>query len=192
MYDLTEHGIQVLDVGFGPGDHLCALAEQFPNSTFVGIDYDPKVIDYAQDIVVKKGLKNTVLLKGDAQNLPTEWTSRFDLVYVYYVLHDLPDPYKCLAQIRRVLKPDGRLSLTEVGYDSDPSGHVGDVTASMFYTMSVFVCLASSLTEPPHTGYGGMWGTDNIQKALVNQGFTILGSHKIDNIGPSTLFMCNK
>ncbi|XP_052796661.1 S-adenosylmethionine-dependent methyltransferase Rv2258c-like isoform X2 [Mya arenaria] len=129
-----ESGINVLDLGCGPGIFTNVLAQRFPNSTFVGLDYSDAAIEMSNRELADRGLSNVTFVKGDAHKLPEDWTADFDMVFVYDVLHDLPDPHKTLKQIHRILKPDGFLSLIDFGFHSDPVDNAGDKTAAMFYS----------------------------------------------------------
>lgn len=183
----------VLDLGCGPGNYSCALAERFPKSTFIGLDYSSKAVQIATGIQKEKGLKNVSFVEGDAHNLPTKWTEYFDMVFVYDVLHDIPDPLTCLEQIHKVMKVDGCFSLVDMGFHSDPLDNAGDMKASMFYTISTYICLASSLTEEPHIGYGAMWGVEEIEKVLLSKNFKILGKGgSLSLIGKKVFFFCAK
>lgn len=55
---------------------------------------------------------------GDAQALPYR-TDRFDAAVLVTVLGEVPDPGRCLDELRRVLRPGGRLVIAEMGGDPD-------------------------------------------------------------------------
>lgn len=68
-------------------------------------------------------------------------TNSFDWVFVYDMLHDLPDPSKALAQIHKVMKSDAKFSLFEFGVHSDPLDNVGNSTAAQLYgKYFLYVC----------------------------------------------------
>lgn len=187
-----ESGIKVLDVGCGAGNFTNLLAERFPKSTFTGLDYSEVAIEKANKIKAEKGLTNITFTTGDAHNLIDEWTESFDFVFVYDVLHDLPDPHKALTQIYKVLKKGARFSLIEIGFHSNPLDNAGDKSAAMYYSASSFICLQSSMSAPPHIGYGACWGREKIEKALIDAQFQIEGSSSISVLGTKTFFLCTK
>lgn len=182
----------MLDLGCGSGNYTNALAEIFPNSTFIGLDYSSKAVELANETKKEKNLKNITFVEGDGHNLPAEWTGYFDMVFVYDTLHDMPDPFKCLEQIHRVIKDDGCFSLVDMGFHSDPIDNVGDPKAAIYYTLSMYVCLTSSLTGEPHIGYGAMWGVEEIEKALKSKKFKIEGKGSLSLIGTKAFFYCTK
>lgn len=189
---ISESGIKVLDVGCGSGNYTNVLAQRFPNSMFTGLDYSQVAIQKANRIKGEKGLTNITFTTGDAHSLPDDWTESFDFVFVYDVLHDLPDPHKALGQIYKVLKNDGCFSLIEIGFHSNPVDNAGDKSAAMYYSASSFICLQSSMSVPPHIGYGACWGRENIEKALTDAGFQVGGTSSIIVIGTKAFFLCTK
>ncbi|WAQ99295.1 Y2258-like protein [Mya arenaria] len=187
-----ESGIKVVDLGCGPGNYTNILAQRFSNSSFVGLDYSEPAIQMANKDKAERGLSNVTFHVGDAHNLPEDWTESFDMVFVYDVLHDLPDPHKALKQINRILKPDGCFSLIEVGFHSDPVDNAGDMSAAMYYSNSTFICLASSMTGEPRVGYGACWGREEIEKAVLGAGFKISGESSLVVMGTKCFFFCTK
>lgn len=114
------------------------------------------------------------------------------MVFLYDALHDLPNPQRGLEELYRVLKDDGCMSLIEVGFHSDPIDNAGNFAASMFYTMGMFICLTSSLTAPPHIGYGAMWGVEEIEKTVRSKNFKISGEDCVVRVGHKVCFHCTK
>jgi len=55
---------------------------------------------------------------GDAQRLPYR-DAAFDAAYLVGVLGEVPDEHAALQELRRVLKPTGRLVVGEVAFDPD-------------------------------------------------------------------------
>lgn len=192
MYTISESGIKVLDVGCGTGNYSNVLAQRFPNSTFIGLEYAEYAIETANQTKERNGLTNLTFTKGDAHCLPDEWAKTFDMVFVYGVLHDLPNPFKALEQIYKVLKDDGCFSLVEIGFHSNPVDNAGNSGAAMYYTLSSFICLPSSMTEEPHVGYGACWGMEEIEKALLEASFKIEGTTPIVVLGAKQFFFCTK
>jgi SAM-dependent methyltransferase len=90
---------RILDVGCGTGGNLSLLA-QFGDAE--GVDVSPDALEFCRE----RGLENVKL--GAAEELPYEH-GRFDLVTALDVIEHLDDDVEGLREIRRVLKPDGRL-----------------------------------------------------------------------------------
>ncbi|VDN28196.1 unnamed protein product [Cylicostephanus goldi] len=89
-----EEGIEVLDVGCGNGLHSTILAQEFPKSHFIGIDFTEDAIDLAKEQRRANGEKidNLTFLQMDGTKMDTEWTNKFDLVIVFDACHDQTRP----------------------------------------------------------------------------------------------------
>lgn len=107
-------GEQILEVGPGPGRLLIPAARRLGTSGLaVGVDLQPGMLDRLTRRAQAAGLTNLRAILGDATRLPVE-DSRFDLVFLCTVLGEVPDRRAALAECYRVLKPGGRLAITEL------------------------------------------------------------------------------
>lgn len=108
-----KSGERVLEVGFGTGNEVLDLAELVgAGGQVAGIDISSGMLAVAQRKLEQKGPKARVELKvADARQLPYPDGS-FDTVYSSFTLELFPDEDLpvVLAEIRRVLRPGGRLS----------------------------------------------------------------------------------
>lgn len=99
---------RVLEVGIGTGK---SLPFHPPNATVTAIDISPRMLDRARRRAVRLGSK-AELRVADVQALPFPDAS-FDDVVATFVFCSVPNPVLGLREIRRVLRPGGRLSLIE-------------------------------------------------------------------------------
>lgn len=109
-----EPGERVLEIGPGTGYYTLDIAE------WVGVDGKVEIFDLQQEFLdhvggraAERGLQNVVPSQGDATALPYEDGS-MDAVVLTAVLGEIPDPVAALREIRRVLKPAGRLVVGEL------------------------------------------------------------------------------
>jgi len=114
-------GEVVLEVGVGTGYSLKEIANRVgENGRAYGIDITPQMLDITRERLQKAGLIDRAELhEGDARSMPYE-NNKFDAVYMASTLElfDTPDIPRVLNEIKRVLKPGGRLgvaSLTKEG-----------------------------------------------------------------------------
>ena len=100
----VKHGKRVLDVCCGPGMLAAGALER--NAEVIGLDFAAEAVELARKLV-----PNGQFQQGDAQALPFPAAS-FDAVLCGYGLMHLPEPATALREILRVLRPDGRASLS--------------------------------------------------------------------------------
>ena len=116
-------GHRVLDVGCGTGNLLRSTGKRHPKAELTGLDPDPKALVRARRKARRAGV--TVRLdRGFAQELPYPDGS-FDRVFSSLMLHHLDSASKdeLLAEVRRVLRPDGLLVLADAVFDEHGHGH---------------------------------------------------------------------
>ncbi|MBN1862981.1 MAG: methyltransferase domain-containing protein [Dehalococcoidales bacterium] len=105
-------GSYILDYGCGPGSYSLAAAEMVGKSGKVyALDIHPLAIEMVRDKASRKGLANLVAIHSDcATGLPDE---SIDVAFLYDIFHELSSPDKILAELHRVLRPDGVLSVND-------------------------------------------------------------------------------
>jgi ubiquinone/menaquinone biosynthesis C-methylase UbiE len=112
-------GQRVLDVGCGTGNLLRVTARAHPGVDLTGLDPDPRMLARARR-------KTTARLdRGFAQELPYA-DGEFDVVFSSLMLHHLDDTggNEMLAEVLRVLRPDGVLVLADIVNHGHDHGHV--------------------------------------------------------------------
>jgi SAM-dependent methyltransferase len=107
-------GLNVLDVGCGTGDLLRLLAPLVAPGRAVGLDLSETMIAEA---VQRSGVDspNVSFRLGSVLELPFE-DSSFDRITATQLLLHVPDPLKALAEMKRVLAPEGILCVTEIDW----------------------------------------------------------------------------
>jgi ubiquinone/menaquinone biosynthesis C-methylase UbiE len=94
----------LLDLGCGPGAVAARIASRRPRLVIVGVDREP-------DLLARAG-RRLAPVRADAAELPFA-SARFDGVHARLVLRHLVDPARALAEMRRVLRPGGRLVVAD-------------------------------------------------------------------------------
>ncbi|HET6874134.1 MAG TPA: class I SAM-dependent methyltransferase [Acidimicrobiales bacterium] len=154
-------GSSLLDVGCGTGSLAIAAARATSGSgRVVGIDPAPRQLDRARSKARRAGL-DVDFQQGVIEDLPFPDAS-FDVVTSTLMMHHLPAEQRQsgLAEIRRVLKPSGRLVVADFDYADDPGaddsgGHTSKAAGS----------------SPAKNGYGG---TAALPALLTESGFAIV------------------
>ncbi len=105
-------GQTVLDFGCGPGGFAIAAAKLVgTNGRVYALDINPFAVQAVREAARKMGLDNlAAVLGGMADNVPGD---SVDAVLLYDTLHDLDDPEHILADIHRVLRTGGLLSVSD-------------------------------------------------------------------------------
>lgn len=112
---LPRSGERVLDVATGPGQPALSVAPLVgPAGRVVGIDLAERMVEVARARAKEAGLDNVEFRVMDAESLELPDAS-FDLVVCRFGLQIVTDPDRAIAEIRRVLKPGGRLVATVWG-----------------------------------------------------------------------------
>ncbi|MBN1888672.1 MAG: methyltransferase domain-containing protein [Thermoflexales bacterium] len=112
-------GERVLELGPGPGAFTTRAARRAgPGGSLVAVDIQPKMIAALEQKVRAAGLTNVEARVASAYELPLEDGS-VDRAFLVTVLPEIPDRWRALAELRRVLKPGGVLSITEEFFDPD-------------------------------------------------------------------------
>ena len=114
-----ESGMTVLEIGPGKGSYTKALAKNIlPDGKVYALDIQESVINRLKKRIEKEGITNIFPKIDDAYNLSFEDES-VDRVLMIACLPEIPDPIRVLKELKRVLKPDGLISLSEMLPDPD-------------------------------------------------------------------------
>jgi len=117
-------GETVLEIGFGTGHCLKWIAKLIGQTgRAYGIDISSGMMEITRGRLEKAGLTDRVeLYRGDAASLPFD-NNTFDAVFMSFTLElfDTPEIPKVLEQIRRVLKPEGRLGVASMSKENGGS-----------------------------------------------------------------------
>jgi SAM-dependent methyltransferase len=112
-------GERILEIGPGVGVHALSIAAALrPGGVLHVLDIQPEMLAGLGRRAARAGLANIVACQGDAQRLPYR-DSTFDAAYLVSVLGEVPDAPVALRELRRVLRPAGRLVVGEILVDPD-------------------------------------------------------------------------
>jgi len=103
----------MLDLACGSGIYARPFARALTGGTVVGLDLSPAMLRHARRAASAEGIDNLHLVRGDATTLPFA-PARFDHVNCCGALHLFPDASRALAEMHRVLRPGGRVTLAVV------------------------------------------------------------------------------
>ncbi len=112
-------GLRVLEIGCGSGAQTTEAAKRVaPGGSVVALDVQEGMLRQLGRKLSGAGAPGVRPLAADACALPFRAGS-FDLVFVVAALQEIPDRHGALGEVRRVLRPGGRLAVTEFLPDPD-------------------------------------------------------------------------
>jgi arsenite methyltransferase len=109
-----KKGDLVIDLGSGAGnDAFIARAETGESGKVIGIDFTDAMIEKARSNAEKLGYHNVEFRKGDIEKMPVG-ANTADVIVSNCVLNLVPDKDGVFKEIKRVLKPGGHFSISDI------------------------------------------------------------------------------
>lgn len=119
LAELPPGGL-ALDVAIGTGDQALALARETPTGRVVGVDFSRAMMALGQRKVAAAGLSGRVqFVAGDALTLPFP-DGTFACVTSAFALRNVADISQTIAEMRRVVRPGGRVVILEATWPTLP------------------------------------------------------------------------
>lgn len=160
-----QHGARVADVGCGHGASTILMAQAFPQSTFVGVDYHDSSIDTARQRARAAGVANVTFEVADAASYNG---GRYDVIAFFDCIHDMANPAAVARHARASLAPDGHVMLVEP-FASDRLEENLNPVGRVYYGASTLVCVPVSLAKNG-PALGAQAGEQRLREVFVDQG----------------------
>jgi len=117
--EIDPNNIDVLEVGIGSGYFPKFLFNKFSNAKYVGLEYDPRLIEFSRE----KAPKGT-FIQGNAESFQLD--QQFDIVVSFQVVEHLYDPSAMLRNVYDHLKQGGLFLLTTPNLDGVGASIMGE------------------------------------------------------------------
>ncbi|WP_029135993.1 class I SAM-dependent methyltransferase [Nakamurella lactea] len=108
-------GLDVLDVGSGPGTITAELAELVAPGTMTAVENTDAALDLTRAELTARGIGNASFAVADVQALSFD-DDTFDVVHAHQVLQHLGDPVGALREMGRVCRPGGIVAVRDADY----------------------------------------------------------------------------
>lgn len=108
---------RVLEIGIGAGANLPFYGSR--TTAIVGLEPAPRLMEMTREAAKREHL-TVELISASAENIPLP-DHEFDTVLTTWTLCSIPDVFKALKEIRRVMKPNGQLLFAEHGLAPEQS-----------------------------------------------------------------------
>ena len=153
-----KSGETVVDLGSGAGfDALLSAEKLGPEGRFIGVDMTPEMLERARTNAVNAGHARTVEFReGLIENLPVA-SETVDVVISNCVINLSPDKAQVFREAYRVLKPGGRVAVTDIVLSQPLPEEIAKMAASWI------ACVGGASTEAEYLGHMRAAGFENLE-----------------------------
>jgi len=170
VQERLANGGRVADLGCGHGASVILMAQAFPKSEFLGIDYHESSIAVARERAKQAGVADQIRFEVATPRVLASSQEKFDLVCFMDSLHDMGDPLEAAWASRQALAPCGSLMLVEPFAKDRPEENIGPV-ARMYYSASAGFCTQNALSQGGRYSLGAQAGATQLLTILKEAGF---------------------
>ncbi|WP_425399804.1 arsenite methyltransferase [Aeoliella sp.] len=168
-----KEGETVVDLGCGGGlDVFLAAKKVGPTGKAIGIDMTPEMLELARRNAERSGATNVEFHQATIDNLPLTDNS-VDCVISNCVINLAPDKQAVFAEIARVLKPGGRLAVSDIALKAELPEELGSDL------MAYVGCIAGAIPIEEYTAGLVAAGFDAVQ--VVDTGSDLNAYAKVEN-----------
>jgi arsenite methyltransferase len=166
-------GEVVVDLGCGGGlDVFLAAKKVGPTGRAIGIDMTPEMLELARRNAARSGLANVEFHQATIDRLPLADAS-VDCVISNCVINLAPDKRAVFREIARVLKPDGRLAVSDIALKKPLPAEIGESL------MAYIGCIAGAISLDEYRAGLKEAGFDAVE--IVDSGSDLHAYAKVEN-----------
>ena len=174
--DAIENG-KILDIATGTGDLAIEIKKKYTHKIY-GIDISEKMIEIANRKIKKLDFKNISFYVNDSEKIPFG-NNFFDAVTISFGVRNFENLNKCLSEIKRVLKSNGKLIILET---SIPKSKFIKFLYKIYFKL--IISIAFFISRKTYA-YKYLYNSasifpfgDAFIKVLTNNGFNVISNEK--------------
>jgi ubiquinone/menaquinone biosynthesis C-methylase UbiE len=167
--DKLRAGATVADIGCGLGASTILLAQEYPNSRFIGSDYHEQSIEVARKRAADARVSDRVTF--EVAMAASFSGSGYDLAATLDCLHDMGNPLAAARRIRQALKPNGTWLVVEPFAADEAAGNMNPL-GRVYYSLSTLLCVPNAMSQPGGYSLGAQAGEAAIRRLATEAGFT--------------------
>ena len=180
-------GQVVLDLGSGGGID-CFLAGQKvgPTGQVIGVDMTPAMLDRARANKQKLAAENVEFRLGEIEHLPVA-DAQVDVIISNCVINLSPDKPQVFREAYRVLKPGGKLAVSDIVTDGPLPAGIRDSLSAWASCVAGALDVKDYLAAIQQAGFGEITlGRSNLPVEMVEEGISQLGEMGVKVISSET------
>jgi len=176
-----REGEIVLDLGSGAGfDCFLAASKAGSSGRVIGVDMTPAMLEKARENAKKSGMSNVEFRLGEIENLPVA-DSSVDVVISNCVINLSADKRRVFQEIYRVLKPGGRVAISDMTL-------LKDLPPKVRESLDAYVgCIAGAVTVGEYQKLAEASGLGSIKVTTTLPGACCPGPDTKDPLGKAVL-----
>ncbi len=129
-----KKGSRVLDYGCGPGGYVMPVTKLIGDSgALYALDIHPLAVESVRMLISKRGIPNVQAILSDCSTGLAD--ESIDVVLLYDILHELENRDEVLAELHRLLKPKGILSVNDHHLKEEDT--ISGITSGGLFKLSV-------------------------------------------------------
>jgi SAM-dependent methyltransferase len=169
VHERLQRATRVAEIGCGAAWASIAIARAYPQLHVDAFDIDPPSVELARGHVAETGCAGRVTVHEHDASDPS-LTGRYDLVFAFECIHDMPYPVAVLQTMRRLAGPDGLVVVMDEGV-SDEIQAPGDDLHRLMYAFSLLICLPDGMAHPDSAGTGTVMRPAILERYAKAAGF---------------------